>query len=340
VQHFNSELFLTTSEVAELLGVHPSTVKRWTDAGELPSEKTDGGHRRIYLHEVLDFAGVRGNGTYLDAFAPFQAHVWLAVRDALRENEFRKVVSLAVGWLLRGYPRRITALFHLLASRPDLPLARFVDGAVQPFMEEVGTSWREGRLRIGEEHMASQAVFEALIRRSAEIAGPQETARSDALGRPVALVGAMSGDQHHMGAMCIRLLLEARGFDVKYLGADTPADEFAALQRSLGAELVCVSFSPPASAGQMRRCLEVLVEFHRDRQPYDLAFGGRATPLVDAEAEDGLPFRRFGIFHAAGDFEAWLDGRPAMPRIPAAGVSAGSGADAEARVAMPLRETA
>lgn len=194
--------------------------------------------------------------------------------------------------------------------------------------------------------MASQAVFEALIRKSAEIAGAPEAAGGASLRRPVALVGAMSGDQHHMGAMCVRLLLEERGFDVKYLGADTPADEFAALQRSLGAELVCVSFSPPASAGQMRRCLEVLVEFHRERQPYDLAFGGRAGPLAEVDS-GALPFRRFGIFQAAGDFEGWLDARPAMPRLPGRAPQAEGGEElgvggggAPARVAMPLRETA
>jgi excisionase family DNA binding protein len=42
MQAFNSELFMTTSEVADLLGVHSSTVKRWTDAEELDPHKTEG----------------------------------------------------------------------------------------------------------------------------------------------------------------------------------------------------------------------------------------------------------------------------------------------------------
>jgi MerR family transcriptional regulator, light-induced transcriptional regulator len=309
---FNSELFMTTSEVAELLGVHPSTVKRWTDAGELPSEKTDGGHRRIYLQAVLTFSRERDVETYLDAFSPFESHVWLAVRDAVRHDDFRRVVSLTMGWLVRGYPRRITALFHHLSTRPDLRFSRICDGAIQSFMQEVGTSWREGRLRIGEEHMASLAVMEALLRRSTELeVVPAPTAEADDEARPVAVVGAMAGDQHHLGAMCIRVFLEGRGWQVHYLGADTPAEEFAALQRARHANLVCVSFSPPASAAHMRRCLDVLGEFYRSALPYDLVYGGQGSPVIEAEAFAG-PFRAFEILSSVEGLEAWLDERDSV----------------------------
>jgi MerR family transcriptional regulator, light-induced transcriptional regulator len=311
MQAFNSELFMTTSEVADLLDVHPSTVKRWTDAQELDSEKTAGGHRRIYLQAVLDFARERGDETYLDAFSPFESHVWLAVRDAVRHHDFRRIQSLAMGWLVRGYPRRITALFHHLGTRQDLRFSRVCDRAIQAFMEEVGTSWRDGRLRIGEEHMASQAVMEALVRLSAEFESDSRSRRErTSPSENVALVGAMSGDQHHLGAMCVRLLLEARGWQVHYLGADTPAEEFAALQRARRAELICISFSPPASAAHMKRSLDVLAEFYRSAMPYDLVFGGTSSPLIEAEAVGG-PFRTFGILGSAESLETWLDARTA-----------------------------
>lgn len=43
---------LTTSEVAEFLGVDNRTVVRWCDAGKMACTKTDGGHRRIAWAEV------------------------------------------------------------------------------------------------------------------------------------------------------------------------------------------------------------------------------------------------------------------------------------------------
>ncbi len=44
--------WLSLSEAAELLGVHPSTVRLWSDKGALPSHRTQGGHRRYKRSEV------------------------------------------------------------------------------------------------------------------------------------------------------------------------------------------------------------------------------------------------------------------------------------------------
>jgi excisionase family DNA binding protein len=44
--------WLSLSEVAEVLGVHPSTVRSWADNGRLPVHRTAGGHRRFRRAEV------------------------------------------------------------------------------------------------------------------------------------------------------------------------------------------------------------------------------------------------------------------------------------------------
>jgi len=39
--------WVSLGEAAEILGVHPTTVRHWADSGELPSQRTPGGHRRF-----------------------------------------------------------------------------------------------------------------------------------------------------------------------------------------------------------------------------------------------------------------------------------------------------
>ncbi len=298
MQGFNSELFLTTSEVADLYRVHPSTVKRWCDGEGLAARKTEGGHRRIYLRGALEFAAERGIETFLDSFEPFESHVWLAVRNAVQAHDFQKVRSLAMGWLLRGYPGRVTALFREMGSHAELPFELLCDQGIRGFMEDVGRAWAEGRLRTGEEHMASQAVLEALIHlRPADFA-PAE-------GRPVAIVGAAEGNGNQVASMCMRVLLEREGWRVFYPGANTPAEDFAALQRERGAGLVCVSISSPGGVAQLRRALRVLGEFYVTDSPYDLVFGGSGT---DGDWEPGpeLPFRRARAFASISELGRWV----------------------------------
>jgi excisionase family DNA binding protein len=48
--------WLSLSEAAKLLGVHPGTIRLWSDKGALPVHKTKGGHRRYKRGEILLWA--------------------------------------------------------------------------------------------------------------------------------------------------------------------------------------------------------------------------------------------------------------------------------------------
>ena len=48
--------WLSLSDAAKLLGVHPSTVRLWSDKGVLPTHRTSGGHRRYRRNEMLLWA--------------------------------------------------------------------------------------------------------------------------------------------------------------------------------------------------------------------------------------------------------------------------------------------
>ncbi len=44
--------WLSLKEAAELLGMHPATVRLWADRNELPSRRTSGGHRRFRRSDI------------------------------------------------------------------------------------------------------------------------------------------------------------------------------------------------------------------------------------------------------------------------------------------------
>jgi excisionase family DNA binding protein len=73
--------WLSLSEVAEMLGVHPGTVRNWSDQGILPVHRTQGGHRRYLRSEVelwMQSQRVDGPGD-----------VNLVVQNALRNTRFQ-----------------------------------------------------------------------------------------------------------------------------------------------------------------------------------------------------------------------------------------------------------
>jgi excisionase family DNA binding protein len=300
----DSSATLTTTQVAELLAVHPSTVKRWCNEGELAVHRTVGGHRRIDLHDALTLARERKIASFLHAFAPDEHAVWIAVDHLLETGDFAPVHALAMDWLAAGQMRLLGELFYVLGRHPRIAFTDFCDVGVKGFMTRVGESWRSGRLCVAEEHMVSETLVEALLRLR-RLAGPS---RAGADGEPPhAVVGVMAGDRHQLGAQCVRLLLERRAWQVSFVGADVPVEDFAAVQRARAARLVCVSFAPPSTAADMQRCVRILSEFYDRAAPYTLALGGN---VGEPAALAGLPrpFRELAVFGSAASFSDALDG--------------------------------
>lgn len=65
--------WLTLSQAAEILGVHPSTVRVWSDQGYLPAQRTQGGHRRfrrsdleVRMHKGRDQVTSEATSIYAD----------------------------------------------------------------------------------------------------------------------------------------------------------------------------------------------------------------------------------------------------------------------------------
>jgi excisionase family DNA binding protein len=73
--------WLSLSKAAQLLGVHPGTVRNWSDQGVLPVHRTKGGHRRYRREEIeLWMQSQRTTG---------QNGLDLMVQTALRNTRFK-----------------------------------------------------------------------------------------------------------------------------------------------------------------------------------------------------------------------------------------------------------
>ncbi len=284
---------LTSSETAELLDVHPSTIKRWCNDGELAFDTTPGGHRRIRLDDAVALARAKDIPNVLTPFHPYEPHVWRALEQIRERGSFDRLNSLAMGWLSRSHLHRIARLFEAVASHADLPLIRFCDEAVGGFMKLVGDEWAQGRLRVGEEHMVSQTMTEVLLKLRSRSEGADDSGPAEPAG--VAVIGTLEGNLHGLGSLCVRLFLESEGWRVYYLGPDVPAEDFALIQRGREATLVCISAPPEATAGTLARTVRSLSALYDPSRPYALAFGGSSIDTTASDALEG-PFDNVGIF--------------------------------------------
>jgi len=234
---------LSTRQVAELLGVGEATVKRWADAGEIDCFRTPGGHRKFRLRDVTLFVQKR-HYTVGDAFPAQLPPGFDEVTDAVGAVE--KIA-------LSGNASALVAQIAALRLRGQ-ELAAIFDEAVAPALVRIGDDWQQCKLSVAEEHVAAQAVIEA-ISRSQPLAEPPGGASRASRG--TAVVAAAAGEQHDIAARMAACLLRARGFEVLAPLAATPSTDLADMVVRSRANLVALASTAPADASALQEQIEM-----------------------------------------------------------------------------------
>lgn len=88
--HQDPNDWLSLSEASERLGVHPTTLRRWADAGELPCFRTPGGHRRFRASDLA--AWLEGTSS-IDLVLPSQVLVHSALGYTRQEMAAQHVAD-------------------------------------------------------------------------------------------------------------------------------------------------------------------------------------------------------------------------------------------------------
>lgn len=294
-----SEIHITTGEAAEIMRVHESTVKRWCDAGRVDFMLTSGGHRRIVLQSLLDYAAEEGLECELLAFDAQSEAAYEAMLRIVREDDFGAACDVVTGWLRLGDVDRTTLYFCYLFHN-SVSSAAICDRIVQPVMGGVGHEWETGEIGVGEEHRLSHAMIDALY-------GFRTVLRRErASNGRTAIVACMEGNQHEIAAILVRIVLEAGGWKIVYLGADVPVYEIALQQQVFDASLVCISSAKPQVAADAIRSIRVLSTTYEPSHPYRLAIGGSPIEGLSEDETRDVPFLDYRTFTNMNDFASWI----------------------------------
>ena len=192
----------TSAEVAHAFRVGVSSIKRWTDEGELESVRTPGGHRRYTLAALYRFASIRNLGADLlpivdqpDLFEDVPLPADITLYDALRLGDADAVRKLC------------TPHVESLVQR-----ASFLDRVIGEALREIGDRWERGDLGVDEEHRASHIISEAIDRLR------PRTRRDSRL----AVLACPPDELHDLPLRLVRLMLEWAGWRTEFLGAGLP----------------------------------------------------------------------------------------------------------------------
>ena len=232
---------LNIAALAKRTGVAPDTLRKWEQRyGVLRPSRTSGGQRR---YDESDVARVEWLTARLaEGWRIGEAAALLGKGDAPASSaELRRAILQAVA---DADGERIGRLLDHAFALFDLE--ETLVAVVHPLLEDVGRGWAEDRLSVAQEHLVTAAIRARLERLLADARGGV---------RGVAVLACAPGERHELGLLMLAVLLRADGWQVAYLGADTPLEDTLEFARTISARIVCLSAADGARVDELESAL-------------------------------------------------------------------------------------
>ena len=199
---------LSPRQVCRAIGVSESTLKRWCDRGLIKTIKTEGGHRKLPVSDVLRFVKERNhNITSLEGLGlPPQPQSPVGFDLAVKR------VSDA---LIKGDGDQAWQLcFDLYNAKHSITAS--CDKVLSPALAEIGRHWESHSADIYQERrsceVAQRILFE--LRHFLPPADPHWTA----------IGGTLTGDNYSLPTTMTELVLRDAGWNANSLGTSIPFD--------------------------------------------------------------------------------------------------------------------
>jgi excisionase family DNA binding protein len=235
---------LTTTQASQLLGVSPSSIKRWIDQKLIPCTLTVGGHRRIEQRELIRFWKKRKSGEA----GELEARCLDLLLFEPNAQSFQKSLFEA------------HSLFDSWGKVADM---------IGNLLEEIGSRWQQGDCDVHTEHLATHVLQEALFLCKAKLPLPHFKYRC--------LLGSVEGDDHTLGLSMLELCAREAGWDTIWLGAPTSMTVLKNAIESTSPEAVAISASAWSDdAKAMQSYSSKIVKMCKSYRPL-LMFGGKGA---------------------------------------------------------------
>lgn len=283
VSRVDNKILLTTRQVADIMNVHESTIKRWCNEGVLAFETTQGGHRRLELNTILQYSRENDIDVFYNRFVPNEEKLYKIFLYIKSKKDFKPLIEYLIPLIQQSSFRSIHDVFvHLLRMEPT-SMEFIFDRFFAPFLQRVGQMWAQGHISIADEHFISELLSESVDEYYFHLKDSPWFKEGRYRKKKKILVGCADGNYHSFGVRCARIVLEILGYDVYYTGIGMPYNDLVEFQRKIGADHIVISFNEPQTFGDVKRAVEVLGRYWSKENVFVLHIGGRVANHITHE---------------------------------------------------------
>jgi excisionase family DNA binding protein len=256
----------SSKQVAEVLGVNESSVKRWADSGMLGCYKTPGGHRKFNNDDLMLFSlkysfELKHNSFNVSGYESLPK----------QKFDFAKINSVLLKKLFTGSDDEILDYLYSL-NLAGLDIMELYDNVLSGTMKIVGEMWRNKEITIELEHISTNKLTKALIR----LQGKLESKARNGL---TAFCGCPEKEFHELPLLSVNNALQYNGWNTVYAGVNLPVKSFISGIETYKPDMVCLSAT----------LIDDSAKFERDaRKIYNAAKAAGTCFIIGGSAADKL----------------------------------------------------
>ena len=169
--------------------------------------------------------------------------------------EWKEIQESFLSFLLDGDFASCLSMSEQIVQTPE-QIKNFYIQVIQPSLYGIGTLWEKGKISVAEEHLASAIVG----RITANIYTRFRRKRG---GKGKILVTSAPNEFHEIGSRILADLLEFDGWDVFYLGANTPKKELFKLIKKIRPKILAISVCMPFN---IDRATDIISSLKSDKE--------------------------------------------------------------------------
>ena len=267
--------YLNSKEVASVMGVNVSTIKRWTDSGKLDCYQTIGGHRKFLLSHLKNFLKEKINQKLKVNIIQYlnKGEKELVQRIDRIDYKYLRDYLFQLG-LQQGVDSIHDVINSLLIKGE--PQYRIYDELILNVLNRIGDLWSNNKLSIADEHTMTETIRNVMYRIHSEIS------KNNVKIPKKVICMTMTNDEHEIPLVMIQSILDEINIPSTNLGPNIPVPEIESKIQVVNPTHLIISSNYVLDTDTFNSEISRLIQFCH-KKDIEILIGGSGNHLLIEE---------------------------------------------------------
>jgi len=267
--------YLNSKEVASIMGVNVSTIKRWTDSGKLDCYQTVGGHRKFLLSHLKNFLKEKINRKLRVNIIQYLNKGDKELVQRIDRIDYKYLRDYLFQLSLQQSVDSIHDVINSLLIKGE-PQYRIYDELILNVLNRIGDLWSNNKLSIADEHTMTETIRNVMYRIHSEIS-------KNNVKRPKKVICmTLTNDEHEIPLVMIQSILDEINIPTTNLGPNIPVPEIESKIQVVNPTHLIISSNYVLDTDTFNSEISRLIQFCH-KKDIEILIGGSGNHLLIEE---------------------------------------------------------